>query len=204
MKKIILLVSLMLTLTACGGKTDTPKTNNSEAPTTKEETVEATEAAKDDKSGTVEESDIGKIEIIKQKKDINDIYESGPMKFTIEALQIAKFTPNEDSKEMFDGKDELTVITMQAQAENMSDDTISFYPDQSTIVTNTKEQKTAEVFFSDEVGGDFIGKVIKKGEIFFFLDSNPDEINNLKFVIDAAHNQNLDSVGESIEFNYDI
>ena len=68
MKKIILLVSLMLTLTACGGKTDTPKTNNSEAPTTKEETIEATEAAKDDKSGTVEESDIGKIEIIKQKR----------------------------------------------------------------------------------------------------------------------------------------
>lgn len=168
MKKIILLVSLMLTLTACGGKTDTPKINNSEAPTTKEETVKATEAAKDDKTGTIEESDIGRIEIIKQKKDINGVFESGPMKFTVEALQIAKFNPNDDSKEMFDGKDELTVVTMKAVAENTSDDTISFYPDQSTVVTNTKEQKTAEVFFSDEVGGDFIGKVIKKVKSFSF------------------------------------
>ena len=41
----------------------------------------------------------------------------------------------------FQGKDTITVITLDIEVENNSSETNSIYPDQGTIVTNTKEQK---------------------------------------------------------------
>lgn len=53
-------------------------------------------------------------------------------------------------------------MIVDVTAENTSDDTINFHPNQATITTNTGEQIQAEIFISDDVGGEFIGKVKKK------------------------------------------
>lgn len=196
-KSILLLIAcLLLSMTACG------TTENESAANVKN--IKKEEPKEKAPAETVSESEFGRFEVIAQNKEIADTYESGPMKLTVNALQISKLNPSDNYKEMFDGKDEITVITMDVAVENTSEDTISFYPDQSTIVTDTKEQKEASLILSDELGGDFIGNVKKSGNIIYILDSKAEEVHSLKFVIEGASNSNFETVGNKIEFNYSL
>lgn len=111
-------------------------------------------------------SEVGKLTVVNQKKNLNQTVQSGPINLTINAIQTATLEPSESYKEMFDGKDKVTIVTINLSVENTSDDTIGFYPDQGTLTTNTGEQANAETFLSDEVGGDFYGKVKKKEMLF--------------------------------------
>lgn len=203
-RNVLAVGSIALLLTACGGKTnevknEPAKNNKANAETTVENNKKA-----DSSVGKVDESEFGRVEVIKEKKNINDLFESGPIKLTITDVQISKVNPSPNYKSMFNDKDEVTSVVLAVEVENTSDETISFFPDQGTIVTNTKEQKSAQVFLSDEVGGDFIGQVKKKGNIIFILDSNAEEINNVKFVLGHPSNENLENIGEDITVSYDI
>ena len=112
--------------------------------------------------------------------------------------------PNDSNKALFEDKDKVTVITLELEVENLSDETLSVYPDQGTIVTNTKEQKNADLVLSDELGGELIGKVVKKGNVIFLLDSEADQIEHIKYLIDAPHNESLDSIGDKYVFELDL
>lgn len=203
-RNVLAFGSIALLLTACGGKTNEVKNEPvKENKTNAEATVENNKKT-DSSVGKVDKSEFGRVEVIKEKKNINDLFESGPIKLTVTDIQISKVNPSPNYKSMFNDKDEVTSVVMAVEVENTSDETISFFPDQGTIVTNTKEQKEAEIFLSDSVGGDFIGQVKKKGNIIFILDSNAEEINNVKFVLGNASNANFESVGEEITVTYDI
>lgn len=203
-RNVLAVGSIALLLTACGGKTNEVKNEPAKNNKANAETTVENNKKTDSSVGKVDKSELGRVEVIKEKKNINDLFESGPIKLTITDIQISKVNPSPNYKSMFNDKDEVTSVVLAVEVENTSDETISFFPDQGTVVTNTKEQKVAEVFLSDEVGGDFIGQVKKKGNIIFILDSNAEEINNVKFVLGNASNANFESVGEEITVTYDI
>lgn len=203
-RNVLAVGSIALLLTACGGKTNEVKSEPAKNNKVNAETTIENNKKADSSVGKVDESEFGRVEVIKEKKNINDIFESGPIKLTITDVQISKVNPSPNYKSMFNDKDEVTSVVLAVEVENTSDETISFFPDQGTIVTDTKEQKEAEIFLSDEVGGDFIGQVKKKGNIIFILDSNAEEINNVKFVLGHPSNENLENVGEDITVTYDI
>ena len=56
------------------------------------------------------------------------------------------------------------------------------------------------MFFSDDVGGDFIGEVIKKGNVSFLLESEAEDITSFKYVIGGPHDEDFESIGEDITF----
>ncbi|MDU5183694.1 MAG: hypothetical protein E6214_00255 [Peptoniphilus harei] len=203
-RNVLAVGSIALLLTACGGKTNEVKNEPAKNNKANAETTVENNKKTDSSVGKVDESEFGRVEVIKEKKNINDQFESGPIKLTITDIQISKVNPSPNYKSMFNDKDEVTSVVLAVEVENTSDETINFFPDQGTIVTNTKEQKGAQVFLSDEVGGDFIGQVKKKGNIIFILDSNAEEINNVKFVLGNASNSNFENVGEEITASYDI
>ncbi len=203
-KNVLAVGSIALLLTACGGKTNEVKNEPEKENKTNAAASVENNKKTDSSVGKVDESEFGRLEVIKEKKNINDVVESGPIKLTVTDIQISKVNPKPDYKSMFNDKDEVTSVVVAVEVENTSDETISFYPDQGTLVTNTKEQKEAEIFLSDEVGGDFIGQVVKKGNIVFILDSKGDKINNLKFVFGNPSNSNFENVGEEITVTYDI
>ena len=62
-------------------------------------------------------------------------------------------------KNPLNNQDVVTVVTINMTASNSTDQTISFYPDQATLVTDTGQQVDADLWFSGNVGGDFLGKV---------------------------------------------
>ena len=216
-KKLIPLMLIVILLAGCGNKESTveekPLENTEVAAEENEEVKETKEAEEvqeekveektESSIGNVDESELGRLEVINEKKNINDVIESGPIKLTVKDIQMSKLNPSESYKPMFDEKNEVTVLVMELEVENTSDETISFYPDQGTVVTNTKEQKDADMFLSDSVGGDFIGQVIKSGDVIFLLDSKAEEVNSMKFVLGHPSNESFESVGEDVVLEYE-
>ncbi len=164
------------------------------------------EKEKEDKSENenVQESEMGKMTIAYKNKELDENAESGPMKLNVNAIQVADFEIAEDYRDMFEGKEKATVIVFKMKAENTSDDTIGFYPDQATITTDAGDQSDADILLSDEVGGDFIGKVKKEGQVFFLVDTPSKDISKVNLIVDGAHDENFEQVGEQIKKEFPV
>ena len=200
MRKKLLTLGLAIlistSLVACG--------DNGKKVESEKEVSNKTEASTNDESKTgevVEENGMKKIPVITDKK-LNKKGKSGPIKYNIKAIQVSKLTATTDdmASTLDVEKDkEVTLVAMDIEVENTSEKTISFYPDQSEITTNTKEQVSSEVFLSDSVGGDYIGKVKKSGTVFFILkNSSADDIDTITYHVDAPCDENFESVGDQV------
>lgn len=200
MRKKLLTLGLAIlistSLVACG--------DNGKKVESEKEVSNKTEASTNDESKTgevVEENGMKKIPVITDKK-LNKKGESGPIKYNIKAIQVSKLTATTDdmASTLDVEKDkEVALVAMDIEVENTSEKTISFYPDQSEITTNTKEQVSSEVFLSDSVGGDYIGKVKKSGTVFFILkNSSADDIDTITYHVDAPCDENFESVGDQV------
>lgn len=208
MKKLKLLATLGLCglmLAACGEEDSTKETSETQAPTTEEsssaENVESSE--KIETEGEVSESEFGTMTTLAQVKDLNEVQQSGPFNVTVEAIQKSQLQPSADYVEFFGGED-LAVISIQLSVEHTSDDTNVIYPDQGTIVTDTKKQVDADMLISDSVGGDFIGQVIKDGTVQFIFDGNAADINSFQYIVDSGSDSDFNNFGEDLTFNFEF
>lgn len=203
MKRYGLLLALPLTLLVGCGEAD-------ELKTTATDTEEVAETQKTEKSVTeakeeadVQESELGSNQIYMKNKAL-DIKETiGSVNFVIDKVQTSRLTVNEAYRDSFDGQEEVTVVAMNVIVENTIDDTVNFHPNQATLVTNTGEQVSADLWFSDDVGGEFLGKVKKEGNVLFFVKAMPEELADVKVVIDGPSDANYQSIGES-RYEYTI
>ena len=209
MKKLLYLLAvsvLSISLVACGGSSEQKAQTTPEQPKqeeSKKEEPKKEESPADDTTGKEENSEIGKRTIVKSQKGINIKKTSGPFEIIVTDIQVSKLETNDNSKSMFNNKDEVTIVTIAMTVENKDKKTNSIYPDQGKIVTNTKEQKDVDLMLSDHLGGDFIGEVVKKGNIICVLDSKAEDITNLKYFIDPGHNsETYQSFGEKVEFDF--
>ncbi|WP_188455679.1 hypothetical protein [Virgibacillus oceani] len=210
LKKFVFLFAVMviagMVLTACGE--DTSDNSEGKAKAESNQSMASDDLAENDKTDEanddemVQESEIGTLRIAYKNKDLDENAESGPVKLNVSGIQIGDLEVNEDYLDMFDGKKKVTVITLKMKAENTSDDTIGFYPDQATITTDTGDQADAAMFFSDNVGGDFIGKVHKEGDVMFLVDSPAKDIGKVNLIVDGAHDEGFESVGEKVEMGF--
>lgn len=207
MKKILLIAALILTLSACSQNEESANTPTTEQTAEQETETEEKEVKEEPKKETVqetEESEYGKRTLIKRNDNLNIEKTTGPFIVRITHAEIVKVEPSEQTKPMFENKDQVTTVSITVEAENTTEDTNSFYPNQGTITTNTQEQKDADLFFSGDVGGDFIGPVKKKENVIFVLDSAPEEIESIKYIIGVPYNSNYDSIGEELTFEIDF
>ncbi|PIC65376.1 hypothetical protein CSV79_01785 [Sporosarcina sp. P13] len=195
----LLATVLAATLAGCGD-TGTKKEDSTPADTSSETSAVKDENKADKKEDeNVEESELGKMTIVYKNKELNENAESGPMKLNVSAVQLANLEVAEDYKGMFDEKDKVTVITVQMKAENTIDETMSFYPDQATLTTDTGDQIDASLVLSDSVGGDFFGKVNKEGNAIFLVDTPAEEIGEISLNIDGSHDESFMNHGDKIK-----
>lgn len=165
-------------------------TSSAKSEDTKAEPVETKEANK------VEKSEIGEKTIQFTNKKLGISTKLGPINFKINKVQTSRLKINEGYKKMFEDKNEVTLIVLEADVENTSDDSVNFYPNQAKLTTNTGEQIDAAIVLSDDVGGEFIGKVKKSGNIIFLAESDPKKITDVKFIVEGPSDANFTSLAE--------
>ena len=134
--------------------------------------------------------------------------EVGPMKLTIDKIQLADVTCETSETASLLNVEKgapFAMLVLDLSVENTSDKDMSWYPDQSVIVTNTKEQITTELLLNDNVGGDFYGEVVKTGQIFFVIPSSTsDKISHIQWRIDSPHDSNFDNYGDDLKIEIDF
>lgn len=131
----------------------------------------------------------------------------GPVLFKINSIQIAVISADNETYASYVGIEtgkEYTLISIDMTVENTSDEDVYFYPDQSTVITDHKEQITSNLLASDSVGGDFYGNVEKTGQVFFIAEKTPaDELESFNLRIDgpsgSSHSRLTDDI--TIKFN---
>lgn len=206
MKRYGFLFALPLTLLVGCGEEIEP--TSSTAPTEQAENVKEPEAEEQETVAAEEEvydSEIGTNTIYMKNTELALTETMGSVKFNVNKIQTSRMKVAEDYLDMFDGKEEVTLVVVNVTAENTVDDTIHFYPDQGTLVTNTGEQIDADLWFSDDVGGDFLGKVKKEGNVMFMVDAMPEELTEVRFIVGGPTNTDYEKLAEeSYEYKIDV
>lgn len=181
---------------------DSEETNNESPESDEDEEGEESAELEPEETteGETEETELGSLTTYSQVLDINESQENGPFTITLLNANLAELEPSEMYADFFD-HDVVTVVGLEVSVENTNGDTNSIYPDQGTIVTNTGNQVDADLFFSDDVGGDFLGEVTKTGTVFFFFDGDTENIDNVRYIISSGHDEDWESFGEDIEFS---
>lgn len=222
----LLLAGMMaISIVACGEpqKVESDKTVVDEKEETaegQEEPVNESEEVTDDQAEenqevdestvgeVVEENGMRKVPVITDK-ELNRSGETGPFKYSINAIQVSKLTATTDDSAQMLGieKDkEVTLIVIDVSVENTSQDKNYFYIDQATLTTNTKEQVEADMMLSDYIDAEFIGNVVHSGTLYYILqNSSADDISQINLHIDAPHNEGFENIGDEvkIELNFE-
>ena len=202
MNKLLLLLLtsvLAIGLAACGGSDTEDASKPEDKQETKDETKKEVKEKEKKEDDNVQESDLGKLTMVQQNKEINESTESGPIKLTINSIHIGDMEVAEDYRDTFDNKEKVTVIELNIKVENSTDDTITFYPEDGTLTTDGGDQTDVSIGLSDLIGGEFFGKVNKEGNLYFLVDTPAAEIGEINFIVDGPHNEDFDNVGVQIK-----
>lgn len=221
MKKLIFSAALVLSLTAlaaCGDEetketisteetattTETEEVENE--PTTETETEEVEKEAAEEVSSTdeeVTESELGKMTVHYKNKEVNQAFESGTVKGSLNKIQVATLEVAPDYKSMFDDQDIVTVVTAEMAVENTVDETVAFYPDQATLVTDTGKQVDADMLLSDSIGGDYLGVVKKEGNVIWVMPHD-EAITSVAIHISGASDAEFNSLSEDLKLEVPV
>ncbi len=232
MKKLLVMLlalALVLAFAACGAA---PAEDAAEPEETAEETTEETTEEPAPEEQTEPEPAAGEVSIegnvitvsddgtgedvdkegmvkkpVLTAHDIEYMTESGPIQITVHSVQLANLTATTDDMASLLGIEKDVpgaVFSIKLTVENTSADDVGIYPDQSVIVTDTKEQVNSNIILNDQVGGDFYGQVVKDGQIYFICKNPADDIHHIQWRIDAAHDSSYYSLGEDIIIEFEL
>ena len=204
MRKTFLVLCLMFTfifvLSACSNESNTTSNNESEKQQNEKQSQKDNKT-KESKESNVEETEGGTKTTFYLKKDLDFNSKSGPINLTVNAVQAFNLKlKDQEMKSYFDDKDSVDFIVIKTKVENTSDEDITIFPDQGTITTDTGEQVDAELLLSDDLGGEYYGKVNKEGDISFQV-KDASKIKKITFIVNAAVNAKFESVGEKIKLD---
>lgn len=185
------------------GENDSVDTENgNEEDEVEEITVEDDDLPEQQVGDVIEEDGISRT-VVAINYGINESVENGPFLVTLLHSQVSHLEIDDDETAEYFGGHDLVMVSMQLEVTNESPDTNNIYPDQSTIVTNTGKQVDSDIWMSDSIGGDFYGEVTKDGNVFFFFEGDPEEITNVRYIINSGHDDEYESFGDDIEFSVD-
>jgi hypothetical protein len=203
----VLLISSMLALAACGSDT-TSISDEEKEPKTEEVKNEENKKAADTEKEAVKDENVQEDDQMKAtntftNKELNITGTVGPMNYSISGVQLKKLEPKtQEIADLFEVEigDTVHAITIEMSGENTSDEDMSFYLGQATIITNTKEQLEPDMFLSENIEGDYLGKVKQAGHnVYILKNSTVDDLKSIEIRVSAPMNTNFDSLGEDVK-----
>src|SRR5690625_1657479 len=151
----------------------------------------------------VDEHMVKNVEVVSQQ-ELDESLTFGPLNLDINKVQLSELEITSDYVSMFDGKEEVSLITFEMRAENTSDKDLSFYPDQSTMTTSSGEQVEAVYMLNEPVGGDFFGEVWKEGNVSFAIDTPLEELEHITLIIAPGHDDDYDNLGKQAKLKIEL
>lgn len=109
-----------------------------------------------------------------KEKDIWTYYENATweddfkgLKTTIQKVVVSNEVPrmNDEGEEI-----ESSAVGVKFKLENTTEGKFTTYPNQATLVTSTGEQVDADLWVSEDIGGEIDKGVIKEGNVIFYLE----------------------------------
>lgn len=225
------LISVLL-LSACGEESSSPvdttteESGDSEVVETSGEEVIAEEKVVEEESveestdgvptGDWEEADFGRVKAvgfgyndefgIDGTDEPSTTVDMGPMKFGVSNMTVIDIEPNEDSKDaFFEGKDFVKAVIVDVNVENTAETDVSFYPDQAVLVTSAGDQVDTAMWMTDEVGGDFLGKVKKSGSIWWLLNNSEEDITGATMIVGGpSDTESWEDLSEEKRFEFEV
>ncbi|MFS0560087.1 hypothetical protein AB1K91_05055 [Terribacillus sp. 179-K 1B1 HS] len=217
MKKILGIMfaaMLIFVLAACGSdntsKEEEGKTSEEETTASAESNKEEAESAEEEATteggtsiGETVSNDGGDHKLVSLAEDVGT-FESGPMTLNITKVNGVSSTLKGDLADLME-TDNLEYIQVDMNVESSSDENLSFYPSQATLVTDTGEQLEPDMIMSEHIDGEFMGKVKKEGINYYMLEqSKAADVKHVKLVVDGATDSNFEKVGEDITVEVDL
>lgn len=214
MKKLlgILFAAMLIFVLAACGSDNASKEKESNA-SSEEETTASTESSEEEAEeatteggtsiGETVSNEGGDHTLVSLAEDVGT-FESGPMTLNISKINGVSSTIKGDLADIME-TEELEYIQVDMNVESSSDDTLSFYPSQATLVTDTGEQLEPDMIMSEHIDGEFMGKVKKEGINYYILEqSKAADVKHVKLVITGATDANFEKVGEDITVEVDL
>lgn len=98
-----------------------------------------------------------------------------------------------------------TVIALSVVLTNTTDATLNIYPDQGVIVAGS-QQADADIWSSDDVGGEIFAGVTKSGLVLFGLPQPVDLANlaSIRYIVNAATDLNYSSIGQDYDLTISL
>ena len=193
MKKRILILSFALLLILTSGcVTDNP--NEVGKIEDKGEIVELEDDDRVGKTTSIKRENLGDFTTTRKMESENLSDENKLFKITVKDYKLGELKFNDEYKDMSENfgiinPDEVSFLDIIFEIENVSNDDLELDPIQGKLITNTgeevpfflefyKEKNQANLVFSE--------KEIKEGSLSTLLNSNPEDIENIKLVFDDS------------------
>ncbi|MBM0046805.1 hypothetical protein JNO63_06840 [Anaerococcus sp. mt242] len=145
---------------------------------------------------TIEDPSIGKADVIKTGKDVENNIKIKDIDFSINSALLAHVTPEDEEVKALWG-DETDIIVINFDIANNSDTEYTFYPEQSTITTNTKEQLDPDLLLSGGPG-QFKPNTEVSGSVFYYPEKGLNEINEITLYLKSPYKDVSDGVDEEV------
>lgn len=183
MKRLLIAITSVLLLSACGSTEDL------------KETKETKTVAKQQDTNIL--SEYGKVTEYYNKQDLSYKATTGPMEFEITGVNVSDIKPSEEYSFIFNEAKKAHVIILTLNTKNTTKDEVWFSADHPTLVTDTGEQVDATAHdISKTVGEDFKGSVSKNGRVLFFLEKDIKDIKEITLHFDAPLDKNKNEIGK--------
>ncbi|PGK51347.1 hypothetical protein CN918_26515 [Priestia megaterium] len=128
----------------------------------------------------------------------------GPISMTIKNVSVLDVIPNDETRDMFGGNDRVRAVSISMKVENTSDEDVTFYPSETIAVTDTGEQVETSDELTGDVGGDFLGKVKREGDVVFLLKDPKADIKSIKFIFDGPADKDMYEISGEKRLTFDI
>lgn len=156
----------------------------------------------------VQEDDSMKATNTYTDKELGITGEIGPMQYEIQGVQLKIIEPKDEATaELFEVAvgEEVHAFTIQMVGENTSEEDMSFYLDQATAITNTKEQLESDMILSEYIDGEYMGQVRHEGHnVYILKNSTVDELETIELRIMAPVDSEFNSVGEDASHTIEV
>lgn len=209
MKRLILLLaSASLFLTACGSDEGVKESG------TKETTTKVNKESKKklEEVGDVVK-DVDRTVTLKKYVTIDDVIEAGPVHITLKEIKFIEMTNLSGAAkksledEGHDTNSPIEYMQILLEVNNTSEDVVAMNKIVDKIVLNTGEQIELferDMFFEQHLG-DIYGGVAKEVRLAPIFESNLDDIETLKFVIEEVYNpETYETIHDTQQSDYTI